>query len=59
MRNPTLRSTQVGKCMIFSASFFTAKSCRVAEQTIICSLVPSDVIFGIWEWMRLMSCSYL
>lgn len=28
------RSTQVGKCMIFSDSFFTSKECKVAEHTI-------------------------
>lgn len=28
------RSTHVGKCMIFSESFFTSNECSVAEQTI-------------------------
>lgn len=28
------KSTQVGKCIIFSDSFFTSKECKVAEQTI-------------------------
>ncbi len=45
--------------MILSASFLTAKSCSVAEHTIICSRVPSEVILGIWPWILLMSCSYL
>lgn len=28
------KSTHVGKCMIFSDSFFTSKECKVAEHTI-------------------------
>ncbi len=45
--------------MMRSASFLTAKSWRVAEHTIICSRVPSAVIFGICPWMRLIRFSYL
>lgn len=41
-----------------TAIFLTSNACNVAEHTIICNLLPSDVIFGICLCRRSMSSVY-
>ena len=47
----SFRSIQVGKLISLSASFFTWKLCKVAEQTTIWSRDPSCEIFGHFRWI--------
>ena len=46
------------KKVYLELQFESKSKLTVAEQTIIWSLVPSDVILGIWPWSLVMSCSY-